>query len=165
MSLYANQAEVKKIIERYCELRRCANCRNYFCELDNLGMHKCRYHPGEYDPEVEAMSCCGEKSRHPNVNNPYASYSHIMTWGPQNRCEPMDTFSKGCKWRDCEAEIPSGVDKKVVHIDSIASLVPYMNPPMKERPGFRKGPLRLIRQQPFPKNVWYHPPLERSDGR
>ena len=163
MSLYANQAEVKKTIERFCELRCCSNCGKYFCELDNIGMHRCPYHPGEYDDSIGAMNCCGEKMRRPNMNNPHASYSYMMTWGPQNQGEPMSLFSDGCKRRDCVAEHPSGVNLDVVYVDSIASLVPYFNPPMKSRPGFRKGPLRLIRQQPFPKNVWFHPPLDTGD--
>ena len=48
MSLYANQALVKKTIELFCEVRQCVHCNRYFCELENVGMWQCKYHPGEY---------------------------------------------------------------------------------------------------------------------
>ena len=52
------------------------------------------------------------------------------------------------------------LNKEVIDVESIACLVPYMDPPLKNRPGFKKAPLRLLRQEPFPKNVWFKPPRD-----
>jgi len=158
MSLYANTAVVKRTIEQYCAVRQCKYCDRYFCELESIGMHKCLYHPGKYDKYLGRYTCCGEERRRPNLNNPHASYAHVMTWGPQNRSDPGDGFSKGCKRRDCIPTESTDIDETRVLVDEIASLVPYMDPPLKKRPGFRKAPLRIVRQEEFPYNVWYHPP-------
>ena len=158
MSLYANTAVVKRIIETYCAVRKCKHCDRYFCELESVGMHKCKYHPGAYDKYTMQYTCCGERRRRPNLNNPYATFSHMMTWGPQNRHDPGDGFSTGCKRRDCEPMEKTGIDLERILIDEIASLVPYMDPPLKRRPGFRKAPLRIVRQEEFPYNVWFQPP-------
>ncbi len=158
MSLYANTAVVKRIIETYCEVRQCKHCDRFFNELESVGMHKCEYHPGEYDKYLQCYTCCGEKRSLPNLNNPYSAYSHVMTWKPHARYDHGTGFSKGCKRRDCVATNATGIDPERIMVDEIASLVPYMKPPLKKRPGFRKAPLRIVRQEEFPYNVWYHPP-------
>ena len=158
MSLYANQALVKKTIELFCEVRQCVYCRRYFCELENVGMWKCPYHPGEFNAETGRWSCCGEKRRRPHFTSEYLPHSHFMTWGPQNKYQMLKPYSEGCKMRDCVPTKDSGLDMNEIHMDGIASLVPYMDPPIKERPGLKKKPLRLIRKEPFPHNVWFDPP-------
>lgn len=160
MSLYANSAVVKKTIEMFCELKQCTNCDRYFCELTNVGMWSCRYHPGEYDTKIHAWTCCGEKKATPDMYNQYASYSHMIAWDASNKHQKHPFFSEGCKRRDCVPAQKNNLDETCIEIDGIACLVPYMDPPLKERPGFKKGPLRLVRQEPFPYNVWHKPPLE-----
>lgn len=162
MSLYANQTLVKKTIELFCELRQCKHCDRYFCELENVGMWTCSYHPGEFNADTGRWSCCGEKRRRPHLNNPYTSFSAHMHWGPQNQHQQLPPWSTGCKRRDCTPVQDSGLDKEEIQVEGIASLVPYMNPPIKERPGFKKKPLRLIRNEPFPHNVWFDPPSQTS---
>ena len=160
MSLYANSKVVKKTIEMFCELKQCRNCQEYFCELTNVGMWNCLYHPGEYDTSIHAWTCCGESMARPHLHNPYISYDNMMTWGPKNKHQIHPMHSKGCKRRDCVPNTKDSLNREVIDIDGIACLVPYMDPPLKQRPGFKKAPLRLLRQEPFPKNVWHKPPLD-----
>ena len=164
MSLYSNSAVVKKTIELFCKLDQCKHCDRYFCELNNVGMHQCKYHPGEYDTHIHAWTCCGEKRARPHLNNPHSSYSHIMTWGPMNRMQAHPAFSDGCQRRDCCPKNDNGLAKDVIEIDGIACLVPYMDPPLKNRPGFKKSPsLHLRRQSDFPYNVWFKPPYHAEE--
>lgn len=158
MSLYANTAVVKRTIETYCEVRQCKHCKRFFNELENVGMHRCKYHPGEYDRYLECYTCCGEKRSMPSMNNQYSSFSHVMTWGSGMKYDHGTGFSDGCKRRDCESTKKTGIDRERILVEEIASLVPYMDPPLKKRPGFRKAPLRIVRQEEFPYNVWAHPP-------
>lgn len=160
MSLYANQALVKKTIELFCEVRQCTQCRRYFCELENVGMWQCPYHPGEFNADTGRWSCCGEKRRRPHLTSEYYNHSPLMTWGPRNKWQQLKPYSDGCKMRDCIPDRDSGLHPEEITIDGIASLVPYMKPPVKERPGLKKNPLRLIRQEPFPHNVWHDPPVQ-----
>lgn len=162
MSLYANQTLVKKTIELFCEVRQCANCNRHFCELESVGMWKCPYHPGEFDADTGRWTCCGEKRRRPHMNSPYRDISPYMQWGKQNRWQMLKPYSDGCKRRDCVPTKNSNLHLKEINLDGIASLLPYMKPPVTERPGLRKSPLRLIRQEPFPYNVWYCPPQTGS---
>lgn len=162
MSLYANSSVVKKTITAFCELKQCQNCQGYFCELTNVGMWKCQYHPGEYDTTIHAWTCCGEKRSTPHMHNPYISFDQTMTWGPKNRHQIHPYSSKGCKSRDCVPKVGDDLNREVIDVEGIACLVPYMDPPLKNRPGFKKAPLRLLRQEPFPKNVWFKPPIDHT---
>ncbi len=159
MSLYANQTTVKKTIQLFCECHQCVHCNRFFCELENVGMWKCKYHPGEFCADTGVWSCCGEKKRYPNLNSPYYGMSHLVTWGPQNKWDMLKPYSTGCKSRDCIPRKDNGLHPTQIHIDGIASLIPYMKPAIKDRPGLKTNPLRLIRQEPFPYNVWFKPPL------
>jgi len=164
MSLYSNSAVVKKTIELFCRLEQCQYCDNYFCELNSVGMHQCKYHPGEYDTSIHAWTCCGEARARPNINNPYSTFSQMTTWGPGNQRELYPAFSKGCQRRDCCPKKDNGLDRSVIEIEGIACLVPYMDPPLKERPGFKKTPsLHLSRKTYHPYNNWFKPPPERDD--
>ena len=163
MSLYANQTLVKKTIELFCEVRQCVHCRRYFCELENVGMWQCYYHPGEFNADTGRWSCCGEKRRTPHINTPYRDISPYITWDKTNRWQMLKPYSDGCKKRDCVPDRSSGLHEKEIMLEGIASLVPYMNPPVTDRPGLKKNPLRLIRQEPFPHNVWYDPPQMISE--
>lgn len=158
MSLYANQALVKKTIELFCEVRQCVHCDRYFCELENVGMWQCKYHPGEFNADTGRWSCCGEKRRRPHFTSEYMGISPYLTWSGKNRWQQLKPYSDGCKRRDCIPSRSSGLHEKEITLDGIASLVPYMKPPIKDRPGLKKTPLRLLRQEPFPHNVWYDPP-------
>jgi hypothetical protein len=158
MSLYANQALVKKTIELFCEVRQCVNCNRYFCELENVGMWQCKYHPGDFNADTGRWSCCGEKRRRPHFTSEYMGISPYLTWSGKNKWQQLKPYSDGCKRRDCVPSRSSGLHDKEITLDGIASLVPYMKPPIKDRPGLKKTPLRLLRQEPFPRNVWYDPP-------
>lgn len=162
MSLYASKAVVKKTIELFCELHECKHCGGYFNELNNAGCWRCWYHPGEYDTVKGCMSCCGEKIRRPNLHNQYSHISPMMSWGPKNSYDLLEPFSKGCKRRDCISKKETAFPKNTVNIEEIASLVPYMDPPLKKRPGFKKTPLSLLKQEPFPYATWAIPPLDKD---
>ncbi len=160
MSLYANAASVKKTIEEYCDVRQCRHCRRYYSEIANVGTWACKYHPGEYDRLEECYTCCGERKRTPNMTNMYSGWSSQVLWSGSNMHEGMSLFSAGCKGRDCQPMADLSLPKDVIFVEDIATLVPYMDPPIKKRPGFCKAPLRLLRVEPFPKNVWFLPPPE-----
>ena len=73
----------------------------------------------------------------PDMNNQYASYSHIMAWDASNKHQKHPFFSEGCKRRDCVPAQKNNLDQSI-EIDGIACLVPYMDPPLKENLGLRR---------------------------
>ncbi len=153
MSLYADKVAVKNTISNFCEIRRCVNCNNYFCELENVGMWKCMYHPGNFDATSGVWSCCGEKVRQPVHVNTYGSVGNSFTWDVHDRFYMREPYSKGCKRRDCVPSKCSGLPKNEILIETIASLIPYMKPTLEARPGLASEPLRLVRQEAFPTSL------------
>ena len=151
MSLYADKEEVKKTILRYTQLHECSQCGKYFTEMENIGCWKCKYHPGEYDHDLERYTCCGETYKRPKFH--YKGYGHLMTWGVKDRWNHMKPVSDGCTRCDCKTNEPNEVEYKDVQLNDIAQLIPYMEINIRDRPGLRIDPLRLERVEVIPDSL------------
>lgn len=127
MSLFASNADVEKLINKYTKLQQCVYCNKYFTELDSVGMHLCSYHPGKriYVNGDYVMSCCGEKMR-----APFQSSSLRYMAGPSIG---VNAFSEGCSKRDCKGGC---IPYENIDVMEVATLIPFMKPDLAERPGF-----------------------------
>ena len=63
-----------------------------------------------------------------------------------------------CTRRDCMSKEDTPIPKHCVKVDDIAALIPYLKRPLKDRPGLKKGPLRLDRGEKRPYACWTQPP-------
>ena len=153
MSLYDNKERVEQIITDFTELHECSTCGNYFTEIENIGCWNCKYHPGEYDPDTETYSCCGEKYRRPAFG--YKGYGHIMTWGVKDRWDHIKPLSSGCTACDCRSKDKNSVPYKDIDVSSIAQLIPYMTQDIRDRPGLDTETMKLVRKCERPK--WAKP--------
>ena len=156
MSLYASRKAVESTISLFTDLQECIVCGKYFTELENVGCWDCLYHPGKYDPHLECYTCCGESHKRPAFH--YRQYGHIMTWGKKDKWNHIKSISDGCCRCDCRAKKKSPIPKDTVPLEDIATLLPFMNRKIEDRPGLKKGPLRLERKESRPYVLWKKPP-------
>tara|TARA_Y100000389_G_scaffold110532_1_gene107627 strand:+ start:19585 stop:20061 length:477 start_codon:yes stop_codon:yes gene_type:complete len=155
MSLYASKQAVEITMQLFTTVHQCKYCSKWFTELENVGCWDCIYHPGKFDHVTERYECCGAKRRRPLFNY---SYGHMMTWKSKDRWNHMTQISEGCTRRDCMSKEDTPIPKHCVKVDDIATLIPYMKRPLKDRPGLKKGPLRLDRGEKRPYACWTQPP-------
>lgn len=157
MSLYASKKAVEITIRLFTDVHECKNCGRFFTELENIGCWECKYHPGKFDHKTETWTCCGEKYRRAAFH--HRSYNHLMVWKTKDRWDSIQPYSAGCTRKDCETKVETPIPKNVINVEDIATLIPYMQRPVNERPGLKKGPLRFVRKEKRPPAVWHKPPL------
>ena len=157
MSLYASKKAVELTIRLFTDVHECNYCNRFFTEMENIGCWQCKYHPGKFDHKTETWTCCGEKYNRPAFN--YRSYNHLMVWNTKDRWNYLPPFSEGCTRRDCEPKLKTPIPKDIISLEDIATLIPYMERPVNERPGLKKGPLRFVRKEKRPYDLWVKPPL------
>ena len=156
MSLYASKKVIESTINLFTELHECSNCSRYFTHMESVGCWDCRYHPGEFDYTTMQYTCCGEKMR--DVPYQHSTYSHLMTWKGKDRYDYIPALSAGCCRRDCLPKEKSLIPNEDISVDDIATLIPYMERNLQERPGLKKNPLRLVRNEERPLALWAQPP-------
>jgi len=156
MSLYASKKAIEITIKLFTDLHECTECGKYFTELENVGCWDCKYHPGVYDYDLECYTCCGERYKRPFFH--HASYGHIMAWNTKDRWNHMRPLNNGCCRRDCVSKEKTPIPKKVLPVEDIATLIPYMERNIEDRPGLKRGPLRFERQETRPYALWKIPP-------
>ena len=161
MSLYASRGAIEKTIQIFTEMHQCKYCNNWFTEMENFGSWKCTYHPGVYDYDRDMYTCCGEShTRHANFA--HRSYGHLMTFHPSQRYDMAPSVSQGCTKCDCVSKKETMISgEKFIKVEDVASLIPYMENPLTERPGLKKGPLRLFRKQERDFALWKVEPSDR----
>ena len=98
-NVWDSDDKVQEAIRLFTYVQVCSKCNKYFCELDNLGTHQCRYHPGEFDPATGRMTCCQEKLN----GNIKHQYSHFKINIGLFICEvitgtPKPLKSQAVKW-------------------------------------------------------------------
>ena len=152
MSLYASKKAIEITIRLFTELHECKNCQKFFTEMENVGCWDCRYHPGKFDYNTGKYTCCGEPYRRPMFH--HRSYGHLMTWGKKDQYNVTPALSSGCCRRDCVSMKETAIPKDVLPVADIATLIPYMNRKIEDRPGLRKNPLRLERMEKRPPCLW-----------
>tara|TARA_B100000405_G_C16519885_1_gene350689 strand:- start:259 stop:507 length:249 start_codon:yes stop_codon:yes gene_type:complete len=81
-----------------------------------------------------------------------------MTWGGKDRWNHGLEMPEGCCQRDCISNKETPIPKDVLPVDDIATLIPYMEKQLDQRPGLKKGPLRLERRETRPYALWKKPP-------
>lgn len=111
---------------------KCQRCKKTFSGLSNVGMHKCKYHPGIIDGN-DRWTCCG--ARRVGVTNPYV---HNMIWKRANQSYPLlvDLSGGGCT--PCDHYHPDNPVKMPVKLSnpSVITLLGELDPPFDERPGY-----------------------------
>ena len=127
-NVWDSDDKVQEAIRLFTYVQVCSKCNKYFCELDNLGTHQCRYHPGVFDPATGRMTCCGEKLNG-NTGSLFVNRYLNTGFGPRPQA-----FSLGCKGCDCVGS-SDFVPYKDIDIRDIASLLPFMKN-FETRPGF-----------------------------
>jgi hypothetical protein len=152
MSLYASKKAIEITIKLFTDLHECSNCGSFFTELENVGCWECKYHPGVYDNKLDCYTCCGQKMRRPAFN--HRGYGHFMTWGSKDKWNRALEMPEGCCRRDCQSKKETPIPDDVLPVDDIATLIPYMVKKVDTRPGLKRGPLRLERQEKRPYAIW-----------
>ncbi len=82
-----------------------------------------------------------------------------MTWTKKDLYNIAPALSQGCCRRDCESKTETAIPKDVLPVADIATLIPYMNRKVEDRPGLRKNPLRLERMEKRPNCLWDVPAI------
>jgi len=157
MSLYASKKAIEITIKLFTELHECESCGKFFTELENVGCWDCKYHPGEYDNVRDCYTCCGETRTRPAFH--HVQYGHLMTWPTRDRWNHIQELSDGCCRKDCMPKRDTPIPKDVLTVEDIATLIPYMERPIEKRAGLKKGPLRLLRSENRPYDLWTKVPL------
>ena len=158
MSLYASKKAVELTIRLFTDVHECQHCGRFFTEMENIGCWECKYHPGKYDHVLEKWTCCGETYRRPSFN--YRSYGHLMVWNTKDKWNHIKPYSDGCTRRDCQSKRKTPIPSGTLPLDDIATLIPYMERPVNERPGLKRGPLRFVRSETRPYHIWKKAPLD-----
>ena len=158
MSLYASKRAIEVTIELFTTVHQCKHCNKWFTELENVGCWDCLYHPGKFNHASGQYDCCGAKPLRPAYNY---SYGHLMTWAPKDRWNHMTPISEGCTRRDCISKIDTPIPTNFLKVDDIATLIPRMKRPLKDRRGLKKGPLRLVRAEVREPGIWEKKPSDR----
>lgn len=159
--LYSSRTAQEKLIKVFMQLHQCYRCKKYFTELKNLGSWQCeaRYHPGKFDYNKMAYTCCGEK-RLENRGD-FHTADRFMTWEKRERLMIPPILSTGCQRCDCITRGKNPVPSDEVNVHQIASLIPAMEKygvKLKNRPGFCRAQdikkMKLTRREKLPKQCY-----------
>jgi hypothetical protein len=156
MSLYASKKAIEITIKLFTDLHECSKCGNFFTEIENVGCWDCKYHPGKYDHKLDCWTCCGQGMRRPAFH--HRGYGHLMTWSGKDKWNHGQEMPDGCCRRDCQSKKNTPIPNDVLPVEDIATLIPYMEKQLDSRPGLKRGPLRLERQEKRPYILWKKPP-------
>lgn len=120
-------------------LYKCKRCEKTFSGLSNVGMHKCKYHPGIIGRDGK-YTCCGALRL--GVTNPYV---HNMVWSRRNQPQPrlVDLSGGGCT--PCDHAHPDNPIKMPINVanPAILPLLGELDPPIDQRPGYNQELQRL----------------------
>lgn len=118
---------------------RCIRCNKSFSGLSNVGMHKCKFHPGKIGRDGR-YSCCGATRL--GVTSPYV---HNHVWSRQHQPFPklVDLSGGGCT--PCDHAHPDNPVKMPIKATNpaIVSLLGEMEPPIEQRPGYNADTRQL----------------------
>jgi len=83
-----------------------------------------------------------------------------MVWNTKDKWNHIKPYSDGCTRRDCQSKRKTPIPSGTLPLDDIATLIPYMERPVNERPGLKRGPLRFVRSETRPYHIWTKAPLD-----
>lgn len=129
----------------FFKLHICAVCERYYTEIDNVGAHTCRYHPGEYDSFNDMYTCCSEQRRYGSTD-----YHRYMSFTPDKPHAYLD-FSKGCTPCDCRSIFDNPLPYEDVDVKHYAPMLIFMKD-VASRDGYNEKKLKLERMK-RPKDV------------
>lgn len=159
--LYSSKSAQQKLIKVFMQLHQCVNCREYFTELKNIGGWECKskYHPGKWDYNRMAYTCCGEKATR-NYGD-HSALDHYMHWNRRERLLIPPILSSGCTRCDCVSTGKNPIPQGEILVHNIASMIPAMEKygrKLKERPGFLRSSdvkkMKLVRKERLPEQCF-----------
>ena len=118
---------------------KCVRCNKAFSGLSNVGMHKCKFHPGKIGRDGR-YSCCGATRL--GVTNPYV---HNHVWSRKDQAFPLLTDLSGGGCTPCDHAHPDNPVKMPIKLTdpAVVTLVGEMDPPIEERNGYNEQAQQL----------------------
>lgn len=146
--LYSSNAQVRAVTKVFLQVHQCRVCERFFTEMENVGMWKCKYHPGNWNERKREWTCCGETERK-NIGD-HSYLSRYMHWNPRERINMPGPHSKGCMRCDCVSMYKNPVPQSEIILEDIACIIPQLaahGTPLQKRPGLEKGRTPMLKRK------------------